>query len=292
MVASRMSKPKSGIYGIFNRTNGKMYIGSTNNLNKRFNSHKSQLGNNKHYCIELQNDFNKGDIIEYVIIEEVDVNALITKELEYFEKYNPVLNGYNTSKPSMKTKGVRLNCGIYCIYNKTNEKRYIGKSVNVSSRISKHLSMLSYNNHYASELQYDYNSGHNISIAVLEKCSEDDLDRLEKYYIDKFNAILYGYNSFDYTTNGELIRSNKLNKMVKYRCKITNEDVKLLRISYIDGTSIAELSRRFNISYDQARSIAKNWQRVDPDYKPIMGRLKPISPAPRSYYKKRLTLRS
>ena len=49
----------SGIYLITNTTNGKIYIGSSNNIEHRWNRHKSHLKNNNHVNIHLQNAWNK-----------------------------------------------------------------------------------------------------------------------------------------------------------------------------------------------------------------------------------------
>lgn len=49
----------SGIYGIFNLVNGKVYIGSAINLKKRFSDHKGRLQKQKHRNGYLQNAWNK-----------------------------------------------------------------------------------------------------------------------------------------------------------------------------------------------------------------------------------------
>ena len=50
---------KSGIYKILNKSNGKCYIGSSCNLNKRKYQHFNSLMKNKHYNLYLQKSFNK-----------------------------------------------------------------------------------------------------------------------------------------------------------------------------------------------------------------------------------------
>jgi len=49
---------KSGIYKIENKINGKYYIGSAYNFNRRFIRHKSELNCNKHYNEHLQRAWN------------------------------------------------------------------------------------------------------------------------------------------------------------------------------------------------------------------------------------------
>ena len=48
-----------GVYQIKNIINNKIYIGSTENINIRFNKHLSDLRNSKHHSIHLQRAWNK-----------------------------------------------------------------------------------------------------------------------------------------------------------------------------------------------------------------------------------------
>ena len=50
-----------GIYKIINKVNGKYYVGSSLNINKRWSVHKSALSKNKHHNDHLQNAWNKVD---------------------------------------------------------------------------------------------------------------------------------------------------------------------------------------------------------------------------------------
>lgn len=47
------------IYMIINTINKKVYIGSTNNINNRFNNHKNELNRSIHHNEHLQNAWNK-----------------------------------------------------------------------------------------------------------------------------------------------------------------------------------------------------------------------------------------
>ena len=44
----------AGIYEILNTVNGKRYIGSTNNFERRFTRHRTDLNSGGHHCIKLQ----------------------------------------------------------------------------------------------------------------------------------------------------------------------------------------------------------------------------------------------
>ena len=50
---------KSGIYSILNTLNGKIYIGSANDIDRRLSEHLRRLRNNKHTNKKIQNSWNK-----------------------------------------------------------------------------------------------------------------------------------------------------------------------------------------------------------------------------------------
>ena len=87
--------------------------------------------------------------------------------------------------------------GIYAIKNIENGKMYIGQSKNLSHRKSQHLSALKAGKHHSRLLQNEYNENPQaFKFEILCKCGENDLDDLEKYYIDKYksNDAEYGYS--------------------------------------------------------------------------------------------------
>ena len=69
-----------------------------------------------------------------------------------------------------------MNCGIYKIENKYDNKIYIGSSVNVDNRKYKHFWMLRKNIHDNNYLQNSYNKfgEENFTFEVLELCNFED----------------------------------------------------------------------------------------------------------------------
>ena len=91
-------KQTSGIYKIKNTVTGKVYIGQSKNIEKRFEQHKEKFRNGTHINDELQKDFNKGHRFVYEIVEETrnsDRDTLDKKEEYYIKKYDSKRNGYN-----------------------------------------------------------------------------------------------------------------------------------------------------------------------------------------------------
>lgn len=88
-------------------------------------------------------------------------------------------------------------CGIYYIKNIVNNNMYIGQSINIKNRFSCHKSALNKNSHYNEKLQEDFNKYgiESFEFGVLEECNREDLDKLEQYYIKKYNTMIEGYNN-------------------------------------------------------------------------------------------------
>lgn len=96
-------KTESLIYKIINKVNGKFYLGSTNNFNRRVRDHSNLLNKNKHHSILLQRAWNKygENNFDFKIIEIVN-GDLKKKEQEYLD--NNIDSGdrcYNISKYSV-----------------------------------------------------------------------------------------------------------------------------------------------------------------------------------------------
>lgn len=103
----------TGIYKITTKHNDKVYIGSSNNITKRFGSHISKLNRNKHHSPYLQAVYNKYGVknLEFSIIELTLLENKIEKEqywMDYYKSYNRKF-GYNVStNASCNTTGEKI----------------------------------------------------------------------------------------------------------------------------------------------------------------------------------------
>jgi group I intron endonuclease len=103
------------------------------------------------------------------------------------------------SRRSFTRKGIKMKkkiSGIYCIENKINHKKYIGKSVNISVR------PYYYHNHsYALNAALEKYGKENFDIYVVEYCSPENLYERERYYIREWKTK--SPNGYNLTDGGE-----------------------------------------------------------------------------------------
>ena len=91
-----------------------------------------------------------------------------------------------------------MKSGIYAIYNSKSGKAYIGQSKDVNRRINDHKRCLEKGTHHNKYLQraYNHDGAENFHFIIMEYCSIDDLDRLEREYIERMQLMDsgLGYN--------------------------------------------------------------------------------------------------
>jgi hypothetical protein len=108
-------------------------------------------------------------------------------------------------------------CGVYGIRNSINGKWYIGESVDIKYRKSKHFSTLKYNSHKNDYLQRSWNKyGKEVfEFIILELCEEESLESKEREWITKYksNNFEFGYNLTNGGNAGKRMTEEAKNKL-------------------------------------------------------------------------------
>lgn len=154
--------------------------------------------------------------------------------------------------------------GIYMIKNLSNNKVYIGQSIDINRRWNDHKAKLENNNHENSHLQESYNKygKDSFEYSIICQCLKEELNDKEKYYIKKYKSYdnKYGYNL---TKGGEQYEFND-ETIDKMRKSHKNEYVSVMQFSkdkkFIDTfDSLSEASRAVNGSPSGVRNCANTF---------------------------------
>jgi hypothetical protein len=135
------------------------------------------------------------------------------------------------------------NIGIYKLYfQEEPTKVYIGASTNLVKRLKDHYSACSRLDHPNKRIQeiLDKNTGYTLRHEIIEYCTEEELDRLESVYIDKYNSYYSGYNQNKGGVAGVLGEKNAA--AAKHSVEEYYEVLKLLANTNKSLAEIAELT--------------------------------------------------
>ncbi len=105
-----------GVYAITNKTNGRVYIGSSTNLLTRLSMHERLLIANNHPNAEMQKDFNSNchfafDVLHVrqaerkmgrTVISKAERQELYLLERQYIDQYDAIETGYNQQAVSQR----------------------------------------------------------------------------------------------------------------------------------------------------------------------------------------------
>lgn len=143
------------------------------------------------YCLHIDNseldDIQKLEEVKKFLHEPRILAMLIWQT--YFSKPLKAL--------SANVLGTIPVTGIYKITNLKTKECYIGQAVDVAKRFSEHakcglgIDTPAANKLYKAMQEYGLQ---NFSWELLEKCSREQLNEKERYYIDFYNSVNYGYN--------------------------------------------------------------------------------------------------
>ena len=183
--------------------------------------------------------------------------------------------------------------GIYKIQSAINSERtYIGSSVNISNRWSKHLSNLKFHKHPNKKLQNHYNKYgiEDFEFSVLVECEKEKLIELEQYYIDLykpwFNIRLIAESNLGYKFSEESKKKMSLAQIGKHSYKMNNEQKinsgrKKGCTAWNKGKKMPPMSEELKLKISKANKGRKSTSNpriyTDEDRKKISERLKGVN---------------
>lgn len=183
----------SGIYQIKNLVNGKSYIGSSNNIKKRWTVHISRLNKNRHANPHLQNAWNKYGKNNFLfeILHEVSECCLVNVEQQYLNNiklnprryYNVV---YDAAAPSRGKRAPEKTRKKMSMAHSGKRNHFYGKHHTAESNLKNrnfHIGLYDGSKHPS----YDFNKyrWYNSDLGISEECTRYELQI--KYRLDSGN---------------------------------------------------------------------------------------------------------
>ena len=177
---------------------------------ENINNKLSSLSRQYSKAVEFEQREKEPNIgLEYntIAIDKSDKSDIELLQSIQYKLKNPRIVGMviwqTFYQPIAKSKFVSILgsediCGIYKITNINNNKCYIGQSKNIKNRWFEHCKKACgidtpKNNKLYKAMMEDGIS--NFAFELIEECEEAEMDEKERYYIQFFNSVDYGYNT-------------------------------------------------------------------------------------------------
>lgn len=207
-----------GIYSIINKHNGKMYIGQSIDIEKRFRQHKSHLNNQTHVNKHLQSAWDKygESSFNFNILLICSEHELDAEEYKFIKLYATYKNGYNLTwggdfnpmklpEISQKVKGE--NNGNYGVKKEARIKKDGKKDGKQLYRLAYNGKNL-YQSFYVEKLVEWFNESHpNIPIVNVDKFK--NTRKLKKYAVISKGSITHNNKKrYKIYHNKEVVKSS------------------------------------------------------------------------------------
>lgn len=232
-----------GIYSITNVINGKRYIGSSTDIQIRWNKHISQLKLGRHYK-HLQSAFNKygESAFAFEVLEECLEEMLLEKEDHYIIMYKTTDKkyGYNTNLATIR--------GNYTHSEETRKKiSEIQKGRKLSEEHKKKIS-----EGLIGKISHDEDTRKTIGKKNRRKhMSEDVENEIRKLLIDGFKAnevaIKFGFSKNVTMRIKRELEDEGLILSLKERDRLIKNDI-------LNGLSVKEIAVKYSVTEETVRN--------------------------------------
>lgn len=161
---------------------------------------------------------------------------------------------------------------VYKIRNIENENFYVGSSINVNKRLSKHLFELRKNIHNNLHLQRAYNKygEDKFTIEILEFCNKDNIIEREQYYIDtlkpEYNICKIAYSTIGVIPSKETrLKMSKAHKDIKHTQESKEKMSRIhlgKKLSNGHKLAISNGMKKQVLQFDKQGNFIKEWNSV------------------------------
>lgn len=261
------------IYKIQNIINNKMYIGITENYERRIKEHKQNLSNNNHGNYKLQNDWNNFEEENFIydIIEKRDFNSpeqAYDREFILIQNFNCIENGYNIAIGGLYNPMYTLSIKEKM----TQTKQSIVPNIYQLEEIYENsFKIIKKYNSQKEAQRLDNYSQRNISRSLKENIKADGYYWIEEQTLSNFENLWRPKRNYLARPTAELNNRNEIIK-VHYAASIFEKEYK-----WTDG--IIKSAIRRNGKAHNIKFIYISWEEYY-NYKPITLINNPVSTIP------------
>jgi group I intron endonuclease len=255
-----------GIYQIKNKVNGKIYIGSSVNIDKRWKYHRYYLNKNEHHNVLLQRSWNLyGESnFEFEIIEQFDDPALLLeREQHYLDTLQTTKpeNGYNLCPNANSMRGYK----------------YSEEQKQKMSELRKGQGNQHYGKKHSEETKKKIGQINSTKVRTeetkrkLAEITRERMANLKETNPEKFEAIVSNIKKARIGKPLTEQAKKKLSESAKKRvgddssnAKLNTEQVIEIRKAYAAGNKIGKLAKRYNVTKTTISYIVKykSWKHI------------------------------
>lgn len=166
----KKSKKFGIIYKIENKLNSDYYIGSSNNIYKRYYTHIRDIRKNNNTCVKLVRAAQKygEDNFEFSILAKCPIEYTIKLEQWFLDNLSPK---YNIAKIAGSNHGIKRSEKFKKIKSKSQKNNWLN---------------FDYRNHHLDKLSLNWKSGSNHRMA---KINEEKASKIKKLLSDGKNCV-------------------------------------------------------------------------------------------------------
>lgn len=257
---------KSGIYKITCLESGKVYIGSSVDVDKRKNTHLCELRNNYHPNRHLQNSYNLYGESKFVfeVVAYCQPEMLLSEEERYIQIFDSYNNGYNlVEKPTHNNLGLKHTEESKEKMSVSAKKR--GRNTGMAAHLINLIRQEFYEGARAGDLAKKFKLSRGAITKIVELRSYRDvpvkIDGYEEFIKQKQEDFKNGKRprSTGWNHTDEFIERfrKSVSKPKKYLRRLTDQDILDIRKKKAEGSTCKDLSEQYGVNQNTISRIVR-----------------------------------